>query len=125
MEKELSVSLQKKLQQRQIRRTFRVRNKLVSKGLKPRITIFKSLNHIYAQVIDDASGKTLVSYSSLQMKDNKKQSKKEVARLVGMQLGNVAIEQGIKDVFFDRGRFPYHGRVQELAQGLREAGLNF
>lgn len=119
------MSLQKKLQQCRERRSFRTRNKLMSKGIKSRISVFKSLNHIYAQIIDDATGKTLVSYSSLQMTDDTKGNKKDIARLVGKQLGSKAVEQGINDVFFDRGRFSYHGRVQELAQGLREAGLKF
>ena len=119
------MGLQKKLQQKRQRRSFRTRNKFMSKGVKPRVSVFKSLNHIYAQIIDDAAGITLVSFSSLQLKDGDKKEKKEVARLVGQKLGNTATEKGVADVFFDRGRFSYQGRVKALADGLREAGLNF
>ena len=118
------MSLQKKLQERRLKRGYRTRNKLVSRGSKLRISIFKSLSHIYAQIIDDASGATLASSSSLHISD-KKHDKKGIARLVGKQLGEVAVEKGLNNVFFDRGRFSYHGRVQELADGLREAGLKF
>ena len=119
------MSLQKKLQLRRKRRSFRTRNKLMSKGLKPRVSVFKSAKHIYAQVIDDAVGTTLVSFSSLQLKDTGKPEKKSIAKLVGQKLGNTATKKGIDNVFFDRGRFSYHGRIKALADGLREAGLKF
>lgn len=117
------MSQQKKLQQRRVRRCFRTRNSFASKGIKPRVTVFRSLKQIYAQIIDDAAGTTLVSFSSLQIKDGKGKDKKDTANLVGKKLGAAAVEKGISDVFFDRGRFPYHGRVQSLVEGLRESGL--
>lgn len=117
-------SVQKKISKRVTRRTFRVKNRLTSKGHKPRIAVFRSLNHIYAQIIDDATQKTLASFSSLQLKDEKG-DKKALAKNVGRELGKIATKQAIKDVFFDRGRYLYHGRVQALAEGLREGGLQF
>lgn len=115
---------QKKISERAVRRAFRVKNAFTSKGHKPRIAVFRSLNHIYAQIIDDADQKTLVSFSSLQLK-SAKGDKKEVAKNVGLELGKLATKKAIKDVFFDRGRYLYHGRVQALADGLREGGLQF
>ena len=115
--------MQKKISLRAKRRSFRVRKQLMSRGLKPRIAIFRSLNHIYAQIIDDSAQATLVSHSSLNMK--KVGNKKDFAKQVGLELGKKAVESGIKEVFFDRGNFLYHGRVRALAEGLREGGLNF
>src|SRR5271167_4237277 len=116
--------MQKRINLRAKRRSFRVRNQLMSRGLKPRISIFRSLNHIYAQIIDDSAQATLVSHSSLNIK-KKSGNKKDFAKQVGLELGKKAVESGIKDVFFDRGNFLYHGRVRALAEGLREGGLNF
>ena len=118
------MSLQKKISLREKRRTFRVRKCFVSREQKPRITVFRSLSHIYVQIIDDNTRVTLMSLSSLNLK-KKSGDKKEVAKQVGLELGKKALEKGIKDVFFDRGRFLYHGRVRALADGLREGGLNF
>ena len=105
------------------RRRFRVRNKFVSKGVKIRVTVFRSLNHIYAQIIDDNAQKTIVSYSSKSVKSQG--DKTEVAKAVGLELGKLALKNDIKDVYFDRGSYLYHGRVQALAEGLRESGLIF
>lgn len=118
------MSLQKKIIKRTVRRVFRVRNRFVSRGVKPRVTVFRSLNHIYAQIIDDAAQVTLVSASSMVLK-GLKGSKKEIARQVGLELGKQAISKQIEEVFFDRGRYLYHGRVKALAEGLREGGLKF
>lgn len=118
------MSLQKNLIKRTERRKFRVRNKFASKGEKARITVFRSLSHIYAQVIDDNAQKTVVSYSSKQLK-SKAGDKTEVAKAVGLELGKLALKNDIKEVFFDRGSYLYHGRVKALADGLRESGLNF
>jgi large subunit ribosomal protein L18 len=118
------MSLQKKIKLRAQRRTFRVRNKFVSKGLKPRISVFRSLQHIYAQIIDDASQITLLSFSSKNFTE-KVGDKKEVAKRVGVELGKMAAAKEITDVFFDRGSYLYHGRVKALADGLREGGLKF
>ena len=118
------MSLIRKKAQKTQRRVFRVRGNQFSRGEKPRIAVFRSLANIYAQIIDDSTQKTLVSFSSLNLK-KAKGDKKEVAKLVGLELGKLAAEKAIKEVFFDRGRYKYHGRVKALADGLREAGLNF
>ena len=109
-----------------IKRQNRVRKKLKNSSVnKIRLTVFRSSQHIYAQIIDDASGKTLASASSL-IKDSKVNgSNIEAATKVGTLIGERSIEAGIKDVFFDRGKYKYHGRVKALAEGAREAGLNF
>ena len=106
------------------RRVFRVRGKQLSRGEKPRISVFRSLNHIYAQIIDDSANATLVSFSSLNL-GKIKGDKKEVAKKVGLELGKLAAQKSIKEAFFDRGKYKYHGRVKALADGLREAGINF
>ena len=118
------MSIQKKKADRAKRRAFRVRGKFQSKGLMPRVSIFRSINQIYAQIIDDANHKTLVDFSSIKLAD-KSGDKKEVAKKVGLELSKLALEKGIKQVYFDRGRFLYHGRVQSLADGLRDGGLTF
>ena len=115
----------KKLQQKRQRRAERVREKLLSITSKPRVSIFRSLNHIYAQIIDDAKQKTLVASSSLTLKLDKKEKldKKAIAKAVGLDLAKKAIEANVDNVCFDRGSYLYHGRVLSLAQGLREGGL--
>lgn len=118
------MSLQKKIVKRTKRRIFRVRNRFVSRGIKPRVTVFRSLNHIYAQIIDDNAQVTLVSASSAAIK-GLTGDKKEMAKQVGIALGKEAVAKKIEEVFFDRGRYLYHGRVQALADGLREGGLKF
>ena len=102
----------------------RIRAKLAGTAVRPRLNVYRSLNHIYAQVIDDQSGATLVSASSLQMKlktGGNVASAKEIGRAVAER----AIEKGIKKVVFDRGGFLYHGRIKALADAAREAGLEF
>ena len=116
--------LQKKVNKRAKRRACRVKKSQVSRGVKPRVSVFRSLKHIYAQVIDDATQKTIVGFSSLQL-ENLAGDKKAVAKKVGEHLGKLATEKNVIDVFFDRGKFLYHGRVSALADGLREAGLKF
>jgi len=105
------------------RRTQRVRSRLGERGHCPRISVFRSLNHIYAQLHDDAAGVTIASCSSLVLKDVTG-DKKAVARAVGLELAKRAKEKGIEKVVFDRGRFLYHGRVRALADGAREGGLS-
>ena len=112
----------KKIQQKRQRRAMRVRAKLVSKSLKPRVSVFRSLNHIYAQIIDDSKQQTLVSSSSVVLK-LEKLDKKSMAKAVGIDLAKKAINANIHDVCFDRGSYLYHGRVLSLAEGLREGGL--
>ena len=117
--------MQKKVNARTKKRAFRVRNAFVSRGEKPRVSVFRSLNHIYAQIIDDATQSTLASFSSLAL-EKKSGDKKETAKQVGLALGKLALQKNISiDVFFDRGSYLYHGRIQALADGLRESGLKF
>ena len=114
---------EKKLQNNRARRAQRVHYKIrKTAGGKPRIVIFRSLNHIYAQVIDDAAGKTIASSSTLIIK-NDQVDKTAAARLVGTDLAEKTKQAGITDVCFDRGRFLYHGRVKSVVEGLREGGL--
>ena len=114
----------KKIRMRTQKRAFRVRGKFVSRGEKPRVSIYRSLNHIYAQIIDDNLKNTLTSFSSQSLKDVNG-DKKAIAKEVGKELGRRAREQKIHEVFFDRGSYKYHGRVAALADGLRESGLKF
>ncbi|SHH84590.1 large subunit ribosomal protein L18 [Clostridium collagenovorans DSM 3089] len=109
-----------------VRRHMRVRKKISGTTERPRLCVFRSERNIYAQIVDDAMGTTLVSASSLD-KDfaEKAGSNKEAARMVGAMIAKKAIDKGITEVVFDRGGFIYHGRVQELAEGAREAGLQF
>ncbi len=106
----------------------RVRQKVSGTPERPRLAVYRSLNHIYAQVIDDGTGKTLVSASSLD-KEIRKQSKGggnvASAKVVGKQIAERAKTAGISQVVFDRGGYKYHGRVEALAQAAREAGLKF
>lgn len=118
------MSLQKRIKLRTKRRRYRVRNKFASRGVKMRISVFRSLNHDYVQIIDDVEHKTVLSLSSLSL-TKASGSKREKARQVGVELAKKAVNQGIKEVFFDRGQFLFHGRVREVAEGLREGGLQF
>ena len=110
------------------RRHQRVRAKVTGTALKPRLCLFRSLNHIYAQVIDDSKGHTLTSASTLDAEiegEAKGKAKTARAELVGSLVAKRAIEQGIKQVVFDRGGYKYHGRVKALAEAARQAGLEF
>lgn len=118
------MGFQKKKKQRAKRREHRVRNAQMSRGEKLRVSVFRSLNQIYAQIIDDSMHKTVVSASSVILKDASG-DKTSIAKQVGMELGKLAKEKGVSEVFFDRGKFLYHGRVSALADGLREGGLKF
>jgi len=103
-----------------LRRAMRVRQRFTHGKL--RVSVFRSLTHMYAQVIDDNAQKTVVSCSSLELKDIKG-DKKEVAFTVGKELAKRALAQGISTAVFDRGPFLFHGRVKSLADGLKEGGL--
>lgn len=118
------MSYQKKLKAKRNRRKFRVTNCFKSKGVKPRVSVFRSSKQIYAQIIDDSTHSTLASFSSLNLEE-KKGNKKEIAKQVGLKLGEIAKSKNIEVVFFDRGICAYHGRVASLAEGLREKGLKF
>jgi large subunit ribosomal protein L18 len=109
-----------------IRRHKRLRNKISGTTERPRLAVFRSEKNIYAQIIDDSVGNTLVSASSLDKEfELKAGSNKEAARKVGELVAKRALEKGIDNVVFDRGGFIYHGRIQELAEGAREVGLKF
>ena len=109
-----------------IKRHFKIRNRVVGTTDKPRLAVFRSTKHIYAQIIDDSLGKTLVAGSDVKMeRDVDSTSKVERAFQVGKQLAEKALKQKIKEVVFDRGGYLYHGRVKRAAEGAREAGLKF
>ena len=114
--------------QARIRRHIRVRKKLAGTPERPRLAVFRSLGDIYAQVIDDEAGTTLVAASSIDKalrKQMEGKTKTEQARLVGEAVASRAKEKGITTVVFDRGGFKYIGRVQALAEGARKGGLEF
>jgi large subunit ribosomal protein L18 len=111
-----------------IRRHKRVRQKIGGTDSRPRLCVFRSLNHIYAQVIDDLQGQTLVAASTLDTdikNDSKKKNKTGRAELVGTLLAKRAVDKGISLVAFDRGGFRYQGRVKALAEAARKGGLKF
>ncbi|KAB3528875.1 50S ribosomal protein L18 [Alkaliphilus serpentinus] len=111
-----------------LKRHRRVRSKVHGTSERPRLNVYRSLTNIYAQIIDDVAGHTLVAASSL---DNEVKGKvanggnQEAAKLVGELVAKRALEKGIETVTFDRGGYIYHGRVKSLAEGAREAGLKF
>ena len=114
--------------ERRLRRHKRIRKKVFGTPERPRLCVFRSNKHIYAQIIDDTIGHTLVSASTLDPELREKLQKtwnKEAAREVGKLIARRALEKGIKKVVFDRGGYKYHGRVKELAEGAREGGLVF
>ncbi len=107
-------------------RHARVRKKISGTPSKPRLNIFRSGNHIYAQIIDDSIGNTLVSASTLDKSSSLTSThNKEAAKYVGETIAKKALEKGIEDVVFDRSGYIYHGKVKELAEAAREAGLKF
>lgn len=114
--------------QKRLKRHLRLRNKIEGTPDRPRLNVYRSSKHIYAQVIDDATGITLVSASTQEkgLRDQAAElTKTEAAKLVGKTIGERAKEKGINTVVFDRGGFLYHGRVKFLADGARESGLEF
>ena len=108
-----------------LRRHRRVRGKVAGTAARPRLNVFRSLNHIYAQLIDDDKSVTLVAASSIDKEFEGSGGNKEAARKVGALIAKRAKGAGIEEVVFDRGGYIYHGRVQELAEGAREGGLKF
>lgn len=106
----------------------RVRGKVIGTAAQPRLCVFRSLNHIYAQIIDDSISQTLVSMNTLvaDLRDRSRQlTKTEEAELVGSLLAQKALDRAVKRVVFDRGGYKYHGRVKALAEAARQAGLEF
>ena len=112
------------------RRRKSIRKKISGEPGRPRLSVFRSLKHTYAQVIDDVGGETLVSASTLSDDVRKElgngdHTKTDASKAVGKVLARLALEKGIKQVRFDRGGYLYHGRVQALAEAAREGGLEF
>jgi large subunit ribosomal protein L18 len=106
----------------------RVREKVTGTISRPRLCVFRSLNHIHAQLVDDSKGQTLVSMSTLDSQVRSKtdgMGKSKKAELVGTLLAEKALNEGIKQAVFDRGGYKYHGRVKALAEAARKAGLEF
>lgn len=112
-----------------VRRHTRIRKRIRGVAERPRVSVFKSKNHIYAQVIDDDRGVTIASASTVDPEIRgaglKNTGNREAAKKVGMLLGKRALEKGVRKAVFDRGGFVYHGRIQELADSARKAGLDF
>ncbi len=126
----MALSAKEKVQAR-TRRHERVRNKITGTPERPRLSVYRSLDHIYAQIIDDLSGKTLVAASTLTKAVKGKKGKGssggniEGAKAVGAKVASLAKEKNISKVVFDRGGYLYHGRVKALAEAAREGGLVF
>jgi len=111
-----------------VKKHMRVRNRLAGTTERPRLAVFRSNNHMYAQIIDDSVGETLVAASTTEkaIKDElEKTDDVDAAAYVGKVIAERALEKGIKTVIYDRGGFVYHGKVQALADAAREAGLEF
>ena len=108
-----------------LNRHKRVRGKVMGTAQRPRLNVFRSLSNIYAQIIDDVAGVTLVSASSVEKDFNEYGGNKDAARKVGKLVAERAADKGITEVVFDRGGYIYSGRVKELAEGAREGGLKF
>lgn len=119
----------KRISKQRERRTFRVRNRIRRSAFeRPRLCIFRSNKHIYAQIIDDRAGRTLVAASTLEtgvFGPGRNAGNKDAAEKIGKLLAERALQQGIKQVVFDRGGYQYHGRVAALASAARETGLEF
>ena len=113
---------------RRIRRKKSIKNRMASNANRPRLTIYKSSKHIYAQIIDDLEGHTICSASTVDTVIEKKGltfCNKEYAKKVGELLAKRALEKNIKEIVFDRNGYPYHGKVKELADAARKGGLEF
>tara|TARA_B100001778_G_C18227633_1_gene467437 strand:+ start:140 stop:478 length:339 start_codon:yes stop_codon:yes gene_type:complete len=109
------------------KRTKRVRFKLKKVSSRNRLTVFRSNNHIYAQVIDDSKGVTIASASTVEkeVSNSQNNSRKELADIVGKKIAERTIAKGVKDVAFDKGKYKYHGLIKILADSARTEGLNF
>ncbi len=107
-----------------LQRHVRIRTKISGTAEKPRLVVFRSLNHHYAQLIDDVKGKTLLSTSDMKEKKGK-ETKSERAKKIGIELAKMALEKNITSCVFDRNGYLYHGRVKAIADGAREGGLKF
>jgi large subunit ribosomal protein L18 len=115
-------------QQTRLKRKKRIRKKINGTPVRPRLCVFRSAKHIYAQVVDDSTGRTLAAAGSLEEKikaQSELKGKISIASLVGQSVGERAIRQGVKKVVFDRNGFLYHGRIKAVSDGARKAGLSF
>ena len=115
-------------QQARLKRKKRIRKKIYGTTQRPRLSVFRSARHIYAQVVDDTAGHTLAAASTMDkdaLSGSNFENKVEAAKFVGKLVGERAIGKGIKEVIFDRNGFLYHGRIKSLSEGAREAGLVF
>ena len=112
-------------QDARVRRRKSVKAKIVGRRQKLRLNVFRSSKHIYAALIENSLGTTIVSASEKDIKDSKELPKTEKAFLVGMAVAKKALKKGLKKVVFDRASYLYHGRVKRLAEGAREGGLEF
>ena len=121
-------SVEEKIRRRE-RRKKGIRKKIYGTSDRPRLCVYKSNRYIYAQIIDDTKGITLLSLSSLIYKKDKQDKSNyksvEIARRLGEDLGKLAIQRGIKKVVLDRSGYPYHGRIKALADGVRKQGVEF
>jgi len=121
--------IQKNTVKRLAKKQARIRRKIKGTSERPRLVVFRSARHAYAQIIDDATGKTLLSVSTLskELREEVKQAKTPIARykLIGVVAAKKALEKNIKEVVFDRSGYLYHSRVKALADGAREGGLKF
>ncbi len=115
--------------ERRMRRKAGIRRRVAGTPNRPRFTIYRSLKHVYAQIVDDTQGRTIVSTSSnskdLRAQAKAAKSEMEVCKLVGIDAAKKALEKNIKEVLFDRNGYLYHGRVKAVADGAREGGLKF
>jgi large subunit ribosomal protein L18 len=112
--------------ERRIRIKNRIRKVVSGTTERPRLSVFRSNKEIYAQIVDDVTGKTIAAASSRDKDISKeKGTKTEIAKLVGKAIGDKAVKAGVESIAFDRGGYLYHGRVKSLAEGAREAGLKF
>lgn len=122
------MSRQRTRKSMRLMRHARVRRKLTGTADRPRLSVFRALNHVYAQIIDDGEGSTLAAASSVEgevRRGKDGMSKTEVSRVVGRLLADRAKERGVTTVVFDRGGYKYHGRVKALADALRKEGIVF
>ncbi|MBN1778975.1 MAG: 50S ribosomal protein L18 [Candidatus Buchananbacteria bacterium] len=112
-------------QAKRIRRKIRVKSKIFGTASQPRLSVNRSLGHIYAQIIDDSIGKTIVSASDYEVKETKGKNKTDIALAVGEIIAKKALAAKIQKVVFDRSSYKYHGRVKALAEGAKKGGLIF
>ena len=110
-------------QQKKHRRHNKIRAKVIGNKKRPRLSVFRSNQHIYAQLIDDEEGKTLANISDLKLKKNL--NKTDTANEIGKLIAEKALEKKIKEVVFDRGGYKYHGRIKAIAEAARKGGLKF